>query len=147
MITLSGIWFLWIALTIICAFIIIFGLRSVLKRTFWNLSQRSRIIRVNSVVIILWMILLWVLANVGFFARFDRIPPPVTLALWLPLPFIIYVAISQWGNQLLQVVSAHVLIFIQAFRILVEILLWLTYKAGHLPIQMTFEGGNLDILT
>ena len=36
--------------------------------------------------------------------------------------------------------------YLQAFRIFVELILWRGYRLGVLPVQMTFEGRNFDIL-
>jgi uncharacterized membrane protein len=35
----------------------------------------------------------------------------------------------------------------QSFRIIVELLLLFAFMAGKLPVQMTFEGRNFDVLT
>jgi hypothetical protein len=35
---------------------------------------------------------------------------------------------------------------LQVFRVLVEIVLWLLFLQNQLPVQMTFEGRNFDIL-
>ena len=41
----------------------------------------------------------------------------------------------------------HWLVFIQTFRITVEIILYLGFKKGLMPEQMTFSGLNFDIVT
>ncbi len=38
------------------------------------------------------------------------------------------------------------IIYLQSFRILVEIALWVGVRNGSLPVQMSFEGRNFDIL-
>jgi hypothetical protein len=43
-------------------------------------------------------------------------------------------------------IPPHRLIRLQSFRFFVEILLWLLFVSKLLPVQMTFEGRNLDIL-
>jgi hypothetical protein len=37
-------------------------------------------------------------------------------------------------------------IALQTFRVFVELVLWQLYREGRVPVQMTFEGWNFDIL-
>jgi hypothetical protein len=138
---------LWILLSLACIFIIVHGLKKVLQKTTWEKAKRQRILFVTSFVILLWVCLLSVLAYKGFFNDFSKMPPKVLLALLLPLPCVLLIAFSRSGTKLLQLAPAKWLIFMQSFRILVEILLWLAFTANLLPVQMTFEGGNFDILS
>jgi hypothetical protein len=48
---------------------------------------------------------------------------------------------------LLHQIKPKWLIYLQSFRILVEIALWLLVRNGALPVQMSFEGRNFDVLT
>ncbi|HJS53833.1 MAG TPA: hypothetical protein VJ765_04795, partial [Chitinophagaceae bacterium] len=50
-------------------------------------------------------------------------------------------------TQLLQRIPAQWLVWFQSFRIVVELLLLLAFAGGRIPVQMTFEGRNFDILT
>lgn len=38
------------------------------------------------------------------------------------------------------------LVGFQAFRMVMELILWLLYKGGAIPVQMTPEGLNFDVL-
>ena len=95
----------------------------------------------------LWLIILSALSLNGFFADFSKLPPRPVLALLIPLPFVLLFAFSKTGKALLNATPANWLIGFQTFRLLVEALLWLSFINKHLPKQMTFEGGNFDILT
>jgi hypothetical protein len=57
------------------------------------------------------------------------------------------IAFSKTGIQLLKLVPPQWLVFMQSFRIVVELLLLFAFMAGKLPVQMTFEGRNFDVLT
>jgi hypothetical protein len=94
-----------------------------------------------------WVLALSLLALKGFFSDFTHLPPRPGLVILFPLPFILFIAFSKKGTQLLKRIPPHWLIYIQSFRILVELLLWLCYTRKLLPVQMTFEGRNADILT
>lgn len=100
-----------------------------------------------AVVLIAWLILLGVLSIRGFFADFSRLPPRLALALLAPLPAVLLFLRSRAGKQLLQHIQPHWLIYLQSFRILVEIGLWALVRNGSLPVQMSFEGRNFDIIS
>lgn len=98
-------------------------------------------------LLIAWLILLAILSIRGFFADFSRLPPRLTFALVIPLPAVLLFIRSRAGKQLLQHIQPQWPIYLQSFRILVEIALWLLVRHGSLPVQMSFEGRNFDVLT
>jgi hypothetical protein len=103
---------------------------------------------VNTLLVIgIWVLLLGVLALRGFFTEWLKIPPRIGLAVALPLPVVLWIAFSRKGSELLRRVPAHWLIYLQSFRIVVEIALWLAVRDGALPVQLSFEGRNFDVLT
>jgi hypothetical protein len=93
-----------------------------------------------------WLAGLLVLSNEGFFAEFEKMPPRIMLALAVPLGTILFLTFKRSFGELLDGISPAALIYLQAFRILVELVLWLLYKDGICPKQMTFEGWNFDVL-
>ena len=139
--------FLWPLLTLVCLVLILAGLRAGLKRTNWQKNRQNKIFFGTVFVLITWIGLLTILSSNGFFADFSKLPPRPALAMLIPLPIIILVAFSKTGTQLLQTVPSHWLVFIQSFRIIVELLLLFAFLAGKLPVQMTFEGRNFDVVT
>jgi len=139
--------FLWPLFTLVCLVLILAGLRAVLKRTNWDKNRQNIIFFGTVFVLVTWIGLLTILSNNGFFADFSKLPPRPALAMLIPLPIIILVAFSKTGTQLLQTVPSHWLVFMQSFRIIVELLLLFAFMASKLPVQMTFEGRNFDVLT
>jgi len=120
--------------------IIIFlrGLRKVAgKKVFWR------------VLLLLagWILLMGALSLRGFFADFSRLPPRLPLALLVPLPVVLWVVSTKGGQALLKQVPPQWIIYLQTFRIVVEIVLWLGVLRGLLPEQISFEGRNFDILS
>jgi hypothetical protein len=105
------------------------------------------IFRKTAVLIVAWIILLGVLSIHGFFSDFSRLPPRLAFALLPPLLLVLLFVRSRPGKQYLQQIQPQWLIYPQAFRILVEIALWLLVRQGSLPGQMSFGGPNFDILT
>src|SRR5258708_37952263 len=105
------------------------------------------IFRGTSVVLIAWLILLGGLSIRGFFADFSGLPPRLAFAMLPPLLRVLLFTRSRAGKEFLHHIQPQWLIYLQSFRILVEIALWLLVRNGSLPVQMSFEGRNFDILT
>lgn len=105
------------------------------------------IFRTTTILLIGWLILLGILSIRGFFSEFTRLPPRLAFALLIPLPVVLLFARSKAGKQFLHHVQPQWLIYLQSFRILVEAALWWLVHKGALPVQMSFEGRNFDILT
>ena len=139
--------FLWPLFTLVCIIFILTGLRAVLKRTNREKGMQNKIFFGTTFILVTWIGLLTILSMNGFFADFSKLPPRPALAMLIPLPIIILIAFSKTGTQLLQTVPSHWLVLMQSFRVIVELLLLFAFIAGKLPVQMTFEGRNFDVLT
>ncbi|MDP4264431.1 MAG: hypothetical protein Q8941_18020 [Bacteroidota bacterium] len=139
--------FLWPLLTLICVVLLLSGLNVALKKTGCEKRRRKKIFFGTAAVILLWAGLLAVLSYKGFFANFSKLPPRPALAMLLPLPFVLAIAFSKKGTRLLQTIPQPWLVWMQSFRIVVELLLWFAFMAHKLPVQMTFEGRNFDVIT
>ncbi|TDW95830.1 hypothetical protein [Dinghuibacter silviterrae] len=101
----------------------------------------------TAVLVVAWIAIISGLAVNGFFADFTKLPPRLPFALLIPLPVVLAVAYSKRGTQWLRSLPPQWLIYIQTMRILVEIGLWLAVSFALLPVQMSFEGRNFDVLT
>lgn len=77
--------------------------------------------------------------NLGVAAQFPTFA--ATLAVTVVL------AISPFGRQVVAVNGLALLAAIQVFRLPLEIALIQWYDAGFMPVQMTWRGDNLDIIT
>ena len=134
-------------LSLICVTVILYGLHRALIKTGWVKKRRQAILFGSTALIVAWAAIITILSYKGFFADFSKLPPRPVLAILIPLPFVLLFAFSKKGTAILEKVPAHWLVFMQTFRILVEILILVAFLANKLPIQMTFEGRNFDILT
>jgi uncharacterized membrane protein len=139
--------FLWLLLTLICVVLILTGLNAALKKTGWEKKRCQKIFIGTIAFIVIWTSLLSLLSYKGFFSDFSKLPPRPALAILIPLPFVLLIAFSKKGTQLLRAVPPHWLVYMQSFRIGVELLLLFAFIAGKLPVQMTFEGRNFDVIT
>jgi hypothetical protein len=123
------------------------GVKAALKKTNWEKNKQQKIFGMTAIVILSWSALILVLSFKGFFEDFTTFPPRPALAILIPLPVILAVAFSKTGTELLRAIPSHWLVFMQSFRIAVELLLLMAFINGKIPVQMTLEGRNFDILS
>ena len=93
----------------------------------------------------LWMALTYALASNGLL-RFDTMPPTAMVVIGTSIVLSTWVGLSAFGSQIARNAPLWFLVGFQSFRLLVEIFLDWAYRAGIVPVQMTFEGRNWDIL-
>lgn len=94
----------------------------------------------------LWLLVTMGLALSGILANWTALPPRLLLVLVPPLLFTGWLCRSGAVGQWLDHVPPVWLVAPQSFRVLMEIILWLLFRAHVIPVQMTFEGRNFDIL-
>lgn len=78
--------------------------------------------------------------------KFDVLPPRIMLAVFPMALLLIYVAFTSKVIPFLTHIPQTWLIYVQAFRIVMEIILWLLAKRHIIPEIMTWDGHNFDIL-
>jgi len=93
-----------------------------------------------------WLMLLAVTALAGFFMNFDTLPPRPFFILLLSTIFMVIILRSKTFHEIAVNVPAHWAPFYQAFRVPLEIVLWLLFINEVIPVQMTFEGYNFDVV-
>lgn len=94
-----------------------------------------------------WVALVGGLALKGFFEDLATLPPRPVLAMLLWLPVVLALTYTRAFKRLALSTPPQWLIYFQAFRIAVELLLFQAFVRGLLPVQMTFEGRNFDVLS
>lgn len=137
---------LFLVLAIVCIVFIQYGLRKVLLASGYQIEKQRKIILISIFGIDVWMIGVGVIAYLGFFRDFSTLPPKPVMAILIPVILLFLISFTKTGKWLLTLTPVYWLILFQSFRIVVEIILWLTYKKGLIPVQMTFEGRNYDVL-
>ncbi|HCM78108.1 MAG TPA: hypothetical protein DIS90_17115 [Cytophagales bacterium] len=122
-------------------------LKRALIQSSITLKKQRSIFNYTIAGLILWMIVLSALSLKGFFLNFSSFPPRFVIIILVPLITLIWaLLISDTTKELLSIIPPEVIIRLQVFRVVVELLLWLLFIQSLLPIQMTFEGRNFDIL-
>lgn len=83
----------------------------------------------------------------GMMGRFDLFPLNVIPMLAVPFLSILVFVFLPSTREILGQIPQATLIGLQSFRIVVEFLLWGLFLIQQLPLQMTFEGRNWDVLS
>ena len=111
-----------------------------------RLADRQRATRLALAVAAAFLGVSGALAAAGVLADVDARPPPAAVMLVLLAAGMAVVAFSRVGDRLLAW-PLGVLVGVQAFRVAVEMLLLAAHRVGAVPVEMTFEGHNFDIVT
>jgi hypothetical protein len=107
----------------------------------------ERAIRWSVIVLGTWAIFISYFAFRGFFSNFSTFPPRMAIVFVVPLVAILFLTFSRKLKEILLHLPPEKIIRLQVFRVFVEILIWMLLLQKLLPIQMSFEGRNFDILT
>lgn len=125
---------------------IILGLRHALSRLQFPLLKKRKLLYFISFGLTCWLGILTALSFLGIFSDFNSLPPKILIAAFPPLLLIVYLFFSKDFFRVLACIPPAWLIYVQSFRIILEIILWMGLIAGFVPFQMTFEGLNFDIV-
>jgi hypothetical protein len=135
-----------IALTVICYGLLLVLLNHALRKSDFTEKKKRNIFRGTLAGLLFWLIVTAILAAAGILSDFSALPPRFFIVLIVPLIVIILISRTDSLKEILRHVAPEQLIYLQSFRIFVEILLWMLYLENELPIQMTFEGRNFDVV-
>ena len=135
-----------LALSIGLVLSILLALRYIFRKLKIRKSRRRYLVFYYALGFFFWMAFLGLLAFSGFFQEWSVLPPRVLIAILPPVLLILALTFSKRFGRLLKLIPPAWLIYIQSFRIPMELFLWLGFLAGFVPFQMTFEGLNFDIL-
>jgi hypothetical protein len=117
--------------------------------TFLALLAFSKAVRGSKMAIlvsILWMFVQSGLALSGFYLVTNTLPPRFFGAVVPPMIAIIAIFLAAAGRRFLDRMELKWCILLHSIRVFVELNLYCLFLYKQVPIQMTFEAGNLDIL-
>lgn len=135
-----------ILLTLACMAFVLYGLHFALKASGMELGKRRRIFYTALGGIVFWITIISILSVNGFFQDFSAMPPRLIFMLLPPLLVILRLTFSKGLGDLLRHIPQSWLIYMQSFRFFVEILLWMLLIQNVIPVQMSLEGYNMDIV-
>lgn len=133
-------------LTVIFLFLLISEFRKAMELTDWDPVKKKRYIRQLVISLVAWAVFVSVWSLSARMSDFSIFPFNLMPVILVPIVVaIIFISSKNFGEILRHIPPAN-LIRLQSFRFFVEVLLWMLFIAELLPIQMTFEGRNWDIL-
>ncbi len=136
------------ALTLLCLVLVLRGLRFALSARGYPPVRRNRVVFFTALGLAAWLACTAWLSLSGLAGDFSSFPPPMMpLVLLPPLVVALFLTFSDRFGAVLRHVPVQWLLYLQSFRMAVEVLLWALHAQGLLPVQMTFEGLNFDVLT
>lgn len=110
------------------------------------LHRSTRQLLVMTTAATAWFAVVGFLANAGFFSNFAALPPRLIFAVVGPAIMLAAIFRSESLKEILATTPVSALIYLQVFRVVVELFLFRAYKTGNIPVQMTFAGRNFDIV-
>jgi hypothetical protein len=137
---------LFVSLVITLFILLMYGLSYALQKVEWERDKKKRVFYSTLAGFMAWLVFTGLLAVNGFFLQFSAMPPRLPVMILPPLVFIVLLTLSGSFTQLLRQIPGSWLLYLQSFRVVVEIILWLVFLDNIIPVQMTFEGLNYDIL-
>lgn len=115
--------------------------------TLFFLYRASRYNKAVLIIAMAWLLLQGGLTLTGFYQVRDGVPPRFSLLLIPPVLLIVSLFAAKRGRAFLDHFDAAQLTLLHIVRLPVELILWALYLYHLVPGRMTFEGGNLDILS
>jgi len=134
-------------LSLACFTIVLAGLRKALAFAGWTAPIQKRTFSFALGGILLWLALLGGLSLNGVFRNFTALSPKLLLVPLTGFFIVLLISFSKGFGRLLRSTPPQWLVYFQAFRIFVELLLWFAFFKGLIPSQMTFEGFNYDVFS
>lgn len=134
-------------IVLVIIFFIFYSLKFALSSMQADKQKIFKTSLVTALLIFSWLLTSALIAFNGTLLDFTSTPPKLMLIIIPPVLAIIYISNSNRVTALLHEIPASWLVYIQSFRVLMEIFLWLLFIKNIIPVQMTFEGINYDILS
>jgi hypothetical protein len=135
-----------VALVLALALLLVVGVAQAGRALGEPAAQRSRWTLGTAIGIAAWLALTGALSASGVLRR-EQLPPPVALFAGGSMLVAIVAAFSPLGTRLVRGVPIAALVGVQGFRLPLELVLHAWKEQGVLPVQMTFEGHNFDIVS
>jgi hypothetical protein len=93
------------------------------------------------------MVLTAFLAIGGFYSHFDTVPPRILLFGVAPAFLLIIIYFLFFRDAFIDRLSLRALTWLSVVRVPVELVLLGLFQNGLVPVEMTFEGRNFDIVS
>lgn len=135
------------ALTVIFFYLIHREFKLALPKSSLSADQQNRFIRMITLAILIWGIIVSGLSLAGIVGDFSLFPANIAPLLFIPFVAIVIFTLRKQTREVLKHIPQANIIRLQVFRVFAEVLLWMLFIENLLPEQMSFEGRNFDVLS
>ena len=118
-----------------------------LFRTFNRIRPSPFSAKLLTFLIPFWMVLTAFLAMGGFYSQFDSVPPRIRMFGVAPAVLLIIIYFLFFRDGFIDRLSLKALTWLSVVRVPVELVLLGLFQNGLVPVEMTFEGRNFDIIS
>jgi hypothetical protein len=139
--------FAFIALPVLMAAALVWGVAAASRRLGESPAVRRRVLIITVVGATAWMSGTWVAAARGVLRQWQATPPPFMILVMGIVGLAVAVAFTSYGRRLALGLPLWVLVAAQSFRLPLELAMHEMYERGVMPVQMSYEGLNYDIIT
>jgi hypothetical protein len=136
-----------VVIPIVLAAGLAWGVAAASRRLKEDSSTRQRAVTVTIVASAAWMAATWVAAASGVLRQWHATPPPFMFLVAAIVALAATIALTSYGRRLALGLPLWVLVAAQAFRLPLELAMHEMSERGVMPVQMSYEGLNYDILT
>ncbi|NUN15044.1 MAG: hypothetical protein HUU55_15550 [Myxococcales bacterium] len=133
--------------------LVVFLYTALLLLLRWALAQRQytaanirRVMLWPRIGLAGWFLLTGFLAMRGIFSDFQSTPPKIALVVAPALVGTLLLGLGHWFRETYDHCNPRVIVGLQSFRIVMEIILYLLFLNNSLPKLLTFEGRNFDMI-
>lgn len=121
--------------------------RLALPKTSLSAEQQKKFSRNFLIVFFGWLVFIYAWSRFGIFSNFELFPFNTAPVVIIPLITILVFTLSKTVKEILPHIPQENIIKLHVFRFYAEVLLWALFASALLPVQMTFEGRNFDVIT
>jgi hypothetical protein len=136
-----------VVLPVLLAALLSWGAGVASRRSGEDPASRRRAVLVTAVGSATWMAATWFAATTGVLRQWQATPPPFMLLVVAIVVLAAVIAWTSYGRRLAIGVPLWALVAVQSFRLPLELAMHEMYERGVMPVQMSYEGLNYDVLT
>jgi hypothetical protein len=134
-------------LTIIYLGLLLREIKSGINKTSWEITRKKNHFNKLVFTLVGWIVFVSFWSLSGIMSDWSKFPFNFIPIIGIPLISILIYTFSDSLRDILQHINQERIVQLQNFRFFVEILLWLLFMASIIPMQMSFEGRNFDVVS
>src|SRR5262245_42139404 len=136
-----------VIIPVILAALFVFGVWQAWRRTGQSPAAARRAVMISIFGVAAWMIVTAGAAQSGVLREWERTPPPFFILAFAMAVGAFSIALGPVGRRMALGLPVWGLIAVQSFRFPLELTMHRLFERQIMPIQMTYTGRNLDVVT